>query len=257
MATRLSKADWQDAEYLRQIPKDQLDQIAYQNYGVSAFGLQQILKTAHNLSTGGELSHADVQKFAHNVFGTDVPPERIAQLHHAVNQSNSGQARGRAFLQNLMQDRPDMRHRLGEVYQMAGIFSEREIVGDVESHFNEKTRRENEQDKALGRYTSEQDNTTADPSKVGSNAHNLDVRASIIASIDETKAVSGFKNASDRMAPIADALAGSDAGDVFRSRAAEESGESHAIRTDLGETLSQVYDQHVASEYAKSEGLPT
>jgi hypothetical protein len=255
MATKLSRADWQDAERLRQMPLDQLDQIAYQNYGVSAYGLQQILRTAHNLSTGGELSHADVQKFAHNVFGNSVPAERIAQLHAAIDSAGNGASRGRAFLQNLMQDRPDMKHRLAEVYQMSGIFSEREIAGDVEQHFNEKTARENEQDKALGRFTPDQHNTTADPTKIGSNAHALSVRSDIEAALDETSALKGFRNASDRMAPVADALAGSTAGDIFRDRASEESGESNTIRSDLGNDLSAVYDSSVSSEYAKNEGL--
>ena len=252
---KYSKADYQMAEQLRQLPQNQLDILTRQNYGVSADGLKNILRIAHDLNTGGQLTADQARQFAHSTFG-DVPQARIDMLVRDANSTHSGEANAKAFLKNLMQDRPEMAHRLAEVYQLAGSFSSGMTSHVVDEYLDTKAAREAEQDRFQGKDKlvpwSE-----ADPSKVGSNAHNLDVRASIIASIDETKAVSGFKNASDRMAPIADALAGSDVGDVFRSRAAEESGESHAIRTDLGETLSQVYDQHVASEYAKSEGLPT
>ncbi len=137
---------------------------------------------------------------------------------------------------------------------MAGAYSNGETSKVVHEYLDDKAARELEQDRYGGkdklRAWSE-----ADPSKIGSTAHALSVRSDIESALDEQGALKGFRNQSDVWAPIADANIGTDAGDIFRNRASEESGESNTIRTDLGETISAVYDATLSDEYHREEGL--
>jgi hypothetical protein len=252
-STKMTRADYRVAQGLRQLDQDQLDQISIQHYGVRSDGLRNILSIAHSLRSGGDLSLEQAQAFARNTFG-DVPAQRINELVAASNNSNSGDSRARSFLQNLMKDRPDMSHRLKEVYDMAGAFSNGETSKVVSEYLDDKAAREAEIDRYEGkdklRAWSE-----ADPSKIGSVPHALSVRHDIESALDEAGAIKGFRNQSERWAPIADANIGTDAGDIFRNRGSEEAGDSNTIRSDLGETISAVYDATLSDDYRREEGL--
>jgi hypothetical protein len=253
MAIKLNQQVLKQTADLHAMSVHELDQLSYQQYGVSASGLKEILGTAHRLNMGGELSLEQARTFAKNVFG-EVPEARIAELVHASNQSNAGPSRSRSFLQNLMKDRPDMSHRLGEVYGMAGVFGEQTIAREVNEHWDAKRQREDEQDKALGRYTPDKDNTEADPTKVGSVAHQFDVRRDLLGALDETLAQKPMSH-NTRMSVLVDAkYPDENLGEIFRDRDSEMRGESNVQRSDLGSDLSDSYDNVVADAIDREEG---
>ena len=79
----------------------------------------------------------------------------------------------------------------------------------------------------------------------------------IEAALDEHRAINKM-SANDRMGVIIDAKYGDpDLGDIFRNRAAEERGETNTIRSDLGNSISEAYDNVTANAIDEHEGTAT
>jgi hypothetical protein len=99
--------------------------------------------------------------------------------------------------------------------------------------------------------------STYEPSEINSLAHRDEVRMNIEAALDEHRAINKM-SANDRMGIIIDAKYGdTDLGDIFRNRAAEERGETNTIRSDLGNSISEAYDNVTANAIDEHEGTAT
>jgi hypothetical protein len=226
------------------------DRYMIQNYGTTYDGLGVVMAQAEKLRNGEDLTHSDYRELVAQ-FGGQVAPERLARLMHAVDNAGDSNSRARAYLKDLIQD--TQRHRLGESYKLLDNYSQLNAQQLVDERMHERAEKEAEWDRAQGkdklRPWSE-----ADPSKVGSTAHAWSVRGDIESSLDEHLAQKPMSQ-NTRLGVLVDAKYGdSNIGDIFRNRASEESGESNTIRSDLGDSISQAYDQTVADAIDREEG---
>jgi hypothetical protein len=226
------------------------DQYMIQNYGTTYAGLSVVMSQAEKLRNGENLTHSDYRELVQQ-FGGQVPPERLARLMHAVDNAGDSNSRARAYLKDLIQD--TQKHRLGESYKLLDNYSQLNAQQLVDERMAERAEKESEWDKAQGKDKIKPFSEW-DPSALNSTAHQRHVRANIEEALDEHYAQKPMSQ-NTRLGVLVDAQYGdSNIGDIFRNRASEESGESNTIRSDLGESISQAYDQTVADAIDREEG---
>jgi hypothetical protein len=245
---KFTSADQRSAAFLQNLDPQARDQIVRQQYGTSYAGLEAVMHYANHLRGGGELTAADYQNLSKH-FG-QVAPERIQRLQNAVEAGGSSESRARSFLKDMIQD--TQRHRLGESYQLLDRFSQLQAQSLVDQRMQERAAKEAEWDRANGKDKIKP-YSEFDASAIGSTAHKLHVRANISEALDEHMAQKPM-SANDRMAVLTEHKYGREVGEIFRNRASEERGESNTQRSELGDAISDAYDNSVADAIDVDEG---
>jgi hypothetical protein len=245
---KFTSADQRSAAFLQNLDPQARDQLVRQQYGVGYDGLNAVMFYANHLRGGGELTAGDYQNLAKH-FG-EVTPERIQRLQNAVSSGGSSESRARSFIKDLIQD--TQRHRLGESYQLLDRFSQLQAQSMVDERMEERAAKEREWDVANGKDKIKPFSEW-DASALNSTAHHLHVRANISEALDEHLATKPMSK-NDQMAVITEHKYGREVGEIFRNRAAEERGESNTQRSELGDAISDAYDNSVADAIDIDEG---